>query len=159
MCTILAISGVLDLLQGSRVVYAVIEIMSRHTVSGADLIEGLLFTTLITYFLQFGSYTAASILGDGTAHEFTQCTHGMDKRWYFLFVPLACLSWAVIFKPYHRDLPGMTFHGILGFAANYGLTAMGASMDLNYFVSASLISLSAGIYSRYVGVVMCKVGI
>jgi uncharacterized membrane protein YjjB (DUF3815 family) len=155
----LAISGVLDLLQGSRVVYAIIEIMSRHTVSGgADLIEGLLFTTLITYFLQFGSLTSALILGDGSSQEFTQCNHGVDQRWYFLFVPLACLSWAIIFTPCHRDLPGMTFHGILGFATNYVLNAMGASMDLNYFVSATLISLSAGICSRYVHI-MCKVGI
>ena len=57
----LAISGVLDLLQGFRVVYAIIEIMSKHTVAGgADLLEGILFTGLIAYFLQFGKYVAAS---------------------------------------------------------------------------------------------------
>jgi uncharacterized membrane protein YjjB (DUF3815 family) len=155
MCPLLAICGVLNLLQGFRVVYAVIEIMSRHTVSGgADLLEGFLFTGLITYFLQFGSYTAAAMMGDGAA-QFSQCSHGVDKRWYFLFVPLACLSWAVMFTPYHRDLPGMTFHGLLGFCANYGLSALGLSSDLNFFVSASVISLSAGICSRYV-LIMCK---
>ena len=48
----MAISGVLDILQGFRVVYAVMEIMSKNTVSGtADLLEGLLFTGLIAYFL------------------------------------------------------------------------------------------------------------
>jgi uncharacterized membrane protein YjjB (DUF3815 family) len=149
---------VLDLLQGFRVVYAVIEIMSRHTVSGgADLLEGLLFTSLITYFLQFGSYTAATILGDGPTQQFAYCSNGIDARWYFLFVPLSCLSWAVIFTPYHRDLAGMAFHGLLGFCVNYGLNSLATSKELNYFVSASAISLSAGIYSRYVRI-MSNVG-
>jgi len=41
----MALGGVLDILQGFRVVYAIIEIMSKHTVcGGADLLEGILFT-------------------------------------------------------------------------------------------------------------------
>ena len=144
-----AICGVLDILQGFRVVYAVIEIMSRHTVSGgADLLEGILFTGLISYFLQFGSYAAAAMLGRTGTQELTQCTHGVDERWYFLFVPLACIAWAIIFTPYPRDVAPMAFHGLLGFCVNYSLSASGSTKDLNYFVSASVISLSAGIYSR-----------
>ena len=37
----MALGGILDIFQGFRIVYAVIEIMSRHTVAGAaDLMEG-----------------------------------------------------------------------------------------------------------------------
>ena len=43
----MAIAGILDIMQGFRVVYAIIEIMSKHTVSGtADLMEGILFKVL-----------------------------------------------------------------------------------------------------------------
>ena len=39
----LALAGVLDLLQGSRVVYAIVELMDKHTVTGgADWLEGAL---------------------------------------------------------------------------------------------------------------------
>ena len=38
----IALGGVLNILQGFRIVFAVVEIMSRHTVAGsADLIEGM----------------------------------------------------------------------------------------------------------------------
>ncbi|CAB9514481.1 pheromone-regulated membrane protein [Seminavis robusta] len=54
-CAAMVIAAVLDLLQGFRVVYSIIEIMSKHTVSGgADLLEGLLFTTLISFSLRCG---------------------------------------------------------------------------------------------------------
>ncbi|CAB9513206.1 pheromone-regulated membrane protein [Seminavis robusta] len=153
MCfSAMAISGILDLLQGFRVVYAVIEIMSRHTVAGgADLLEGVLFTGLISYFLQFGSYTAASILGDARATEFAHCDHGLDPRFYILLVPLTCAAFAIMFTPNLRELPGMAFHGILAYCMNYGLAALGATSDLNYFVSASAVSLSAGLCSRFTG--------
>ena len=58
----MAISGVVDVLQGFRVVYSIIEIMSKHTVSGvADLLEGILFTELIAYFLRIGQFGATAI--------------------------------------------------------------------------------------------------
>lgn len=59
----MAIAGILDILQGFRVVYAVIEIMSKHTISGtADLMEGILFTGLIA---------SVSLLLPFLRHEFS----------------------------------------------------------------------------------------
>ena len=75
----MAIAGVLDILQRFRIVYAIIEVMSKHTVTGgADFLEGILFTGLIAYFLKFGQYTAVSIMGDPDNSEFLQCKHGID---------------------------------------------------------------------------------
>lgn len=123
--------------------------MSKHTVAGsADLLEGILFTGLISYFLQFGSFVAASIMGDAAATEFTQCTNGVDEYSYIALVPMTALAWTFLFTPNPRDLLGMAFHGILGYCVNYGLGRAGSTSELNYFISASVISLSAGISSR-----------
>jgi uncharacterized membrane protein YjjP (DUF1212 family) len=48
----MAIAGVVDILHGFRIVHAIIELMSRHTVvRGADFLEGAFCTGLIAYFL------------------------------------------------------------------------------------------------------------
>jgi len=100
----MAISGVLDLLQGFRVVYSIIEIMSRHTVTGgADFLEGVFFTTLIAYFLRFGQYVALEIMGTPEDEEYTQCDRGVSEWWYFLFVPLGALCWSGLFNPHYIE--------------------------------------------------------
>lgn len=78
----MAISGVLDLLQGFRVVYSIIEIMSRHTVTGgADFFEGVFFTTLIAYFLKFGQVAALQINGSPVNDAYLTCDNGVGE-WY-----------------------------------------------------------------------------
>jgi len=126
--------------------------MSKHTVAGgADLLEGILFTGLIAYFLRFGQYCAASIMGDAANTEFLQCNNGIDQLWYILFVPLAAISWSGLFNPTPRDLIPMAFHGVLAYGINFGLSQLGAANDLNNFVSASAVTLSAGMLSRFTG--------
>jgi uncharacterized membrane protein YjjP (DUF1212 family) len=51
----MALAGALDILHGFRIVYDVIEIMSRSIVmGGADFLEGAFFTGLIAYFIDLG---------------------------------------------------------------------------------------------------------
>ena len=80
----MAISGILDLLQGFRVVYSIIEIMSRHCVTGAaDFLEGVFFTALIAYFLRVGQYVSVEIMGQSTTeddtHHYLQCSHPVNE--------------------------------------------------------------------------------
>jgi len=152
----MALGGVLDILQGFRVVYAVIEIMSKHTVcGGADFLEGILFTGLIAYFLRFGQSIAARVmekLADEEASEvFSTCNNGINELWYILIVPVTALSWSGSFTPSYDDLPLMCFHGVLGYGVNYGLSKAHLSNELNNFVSALVISTSAGLFSRFTG--------
>lgn len=150
--TAIALGGVLDLLQGFRVVYAVIEIMSRNAVcGGANLLEGVLFTGLIAYFLQFGQYFAAMLTENDRGSDFPPCSNGINQLWYLFFVPAAALSWSGLFTPKYRQLPWMAYHGCLAYAVNWGLARAGANENLNNFVSASAITFSAGLISRFTG--------
>lgn len=46
----MGLAAVLDIMQGFKVVFAVIEVLSKHTMSGtADLIEGVLMTSLVCF--------------------------------------------------------------------------------------------------------------
>ena len=148
----MAISSVLELLQGFTVVYAIVEVMSKHTVlGGADFLEGILFTGLIAFFLKFGQYVAAYIFGHLEGTDSVECTSEINERWYFLFVPLAAVSWSGLFMPNYRDLPLMTFHGVLAYAVNWGLAKRDVNEQLNNFFSSMCVTFSAGIISRFTG--------
>jgi len=102
--------------------------------------------------LRFGQYLGHALLKEGDFEaDFTPCTNGIDEFWYILFVPAAALSWSGLFYPNRTDLPLMAFHGILGYGVNYSLTKAGVSAEVNNFIAASSISLSAGIISRFTG--------
>ena len=76
----MAISGILDLLQGFKVVYSIIEIMSRHCVTGAaDFVEGVFFTALIAYFLRCGEYIASEFIIQPTNDNYLQCTNPISE--------------------------------------------------------------------------------
>jgi uncharacterized membrane protein YjjP (DUF1212 family) len=149
----MALSGVLDILQGFRIVYAVIEVMSKHTMSGsADLIEGVIFTGLIAFSLRFGQQTAVAILNEGDdVNSDGTCDSGFNPFWYILLVPVASFSWSALFTPNYRDLLPMALHGTLAFAINYLLDKVGVGGNANLFCAATAVTFSAGIVSRFTG--------
>lgn len=150
----IAVASVIDILQGFRVVYSIMEIMSKHTISGgADFLESLLFTGLIAYFLKFGLHAAETVMGDREEQDLFQCSQPISQWWYLLLVPITSLSWSVLFTPLYRDLPLMTFHGILSFVVYWAITQIpGKNMDgIAIFVAALTVTASAGFISRFTG--------
>jgi uncharacterized membrane protein YjjP (DUF1212 family) len=149
----MALAGVLDILQGFRVVYAVIQTMSKHTVAGgADLFEGILFSGLIVTFLRIGQYAAINIMDvENASSELSTCNNSVSEWWYILMVPIASLSWSGLFNPNYSGWLPMTFHGCLAFAVNFGMGKLNVDNNLNNFVSALAVTFSAGIFSRFTG--------
>jgi uncharacterized membrane protein YjjB (DUF3815 family) len=148
----MAVSGVLDILQGFRVVYSMIELMSKHTVTGgANFLESIFFTGLIAYFLKFGQYVAAEITGDPNSIEFSKCSDGINETWYLLFVPIAALSWSGLFMPNYADLPWMCLHGVLAFFVYWVINQASVDEYLNNFISALTVTASAALFSRFTG--------
>lgn len=149
----MSIAPVLDFLQGFKVVYAVMEVMSKHTVMGsADFLEAVLFSGVISFSLTFGQNTALLIMNqDPSAFEFPECTNGINRWWYFLFVPLAALSWSGLFQPNYVDLPWMGFHGTLAVAVSYWMDYATDNDDFSNFIAAITLMFSAGIVSRFTG--------
>jgi len=148
----MAISGILDLLQGFRVVYAIIEIMSRHTITGgADFLEGVFFTTLIAYFLRFGQYLALQIMGTPESDDYLVCNRGVSEYSHIFLVPFAALCWSGLFNPHYYDLPFMMAHGVLGYLVSQQFYTAGSNTNFNNFLAAMVVTFSAGIVSRFTG--------
>ncbi|KAI2489819.1 hypothetical protein MHU86_24773 [Fragilaria crotonensis] len=148
----MSLAGVLDILHGFKIVFAVMEIMSRHTVAGgADLLEGILFTGLIAYFLQTGQSLAVVIMGQPSGFENLACDQSISEWWFLLLVPLAATSWSGLFCPSSlSDLLVMGFHGTLGFATSWALSHAPFG-NLPNFMASVTVTFSAGVFARWTG--------
>ena len=151
----MALAGVLDILHGFKVVFAVMEIMSRHTVAGvANFAEGILFTFVITYSLKSGQVVASVIFGSkAIASTDLDCDAGISEWWYLLLVPISAISWSGLFSPSNSvELFFMGLHGCLGFVVSWAAShADASSMNLNNFLASLSVTLSAGIIARWTG--------
>lgn len=148
----IGLAGILDILQGFRVVYAVIELMGKHTVSGgADFLEGLLFTGLIAYALKLGEVTAEYIMGKPETDEHLQCNNGIEKWWFFIMVPITAFAWSGMFNPNYQDLPLMAYHGCLAYSISWACASTDMNSDFSLFLAAMSVTLSAGLISRFTG--------
>ena len=146
----IGLSGVLDILQGFKVVYSIIEVMGKHTVSGgADFLEGLLYTTLISFFLRVGQLLAEYITG--LESSLNACEGGINQAYYFVLVPAAALSWSGLFNPEYFDLPLMAFHGILAFLITWACNRGKVNPQIALFVAAFGVTFSSGLVSRFTG--------
>ena len=147
----IAVSGVMDLLQGFKAVYAVIEVMSKNIVTGTSrLLEGVLFTGLISYSLKFGldmAFRLVSGMSQPLPTDMSYMLEGsgaaVSQRIWPLMLPFVATAWSGLFRPANRDLPLMAFHGILAFTLNW----LGAPM----FLAAMSVTFSAGVISRFTG--------
>jgi uncharacterized membrane protein YjjP (DUF1212 family) len=146
----IGLSGVLDILQGFKVVYSIIEVMGKHTVSGgADFLEGLLYTTLISFFLRVGKLMAESITGQESS--LSACEGGINEAYYFILVPAAAISWSGLFNPEYFDLPLMAFHGILAFLITWACNRGNVNAQVALFLAAFGVTFSSGLVSRFTG--------
>mmetsp|Transcript_38896 Transcript_38896/g.82995 ORF Transcript_38896/g.82995 Transcript_38896/m.82995 type:complete len:230 (+) Transcript_38896:318-1007(+) len=127
--------------------------MSKNAIAGgADFMEGVLFTGLISYFLKFGLGTAEGILRiDEVDVNFNVCSNPINPYFYFLLVPITSLAWSVLFKPRYSDLPLMVYHGILSFVIHWAIATYTGNSALATFVAALSTTASAGVTSRFTG--------
>jgi uncharacterized membrane protein YjjB (DUF3815 family) len=150
----IAVPAVLELLQGFKVAFAVIEVMSKNVVTGAArLLEGILVTGLISYSLKFGLDVAVRVMHgpsfttslphDVYAKMFVSAHGGVSEKFFPLLILFAAAGWSGLFQPSYTDLPLMTWHGVFAFGLNWA--------GVPNFWAALCVTFSAGIISRSAG--------
>lgn len=145
----IAVSSVMDLMQGFKVSYGVIETMSKNIVTGAARIfEGILLTGVVSYSIKFGLDFASRLLSGHTLpptsySNMLVSAHGISIKWFPLILPLTTTAWSTLFWPECKDLPLMSLHGILAFSLNMA--------GMPTFFAAMCVTFSAGVISRLFG--------
>lgn len=145
----IAVSFVMDLMQGFKVSYGVIEVMSKNIVTGAArMFEGILFTGLVSYSIRFGLDFAFRLMFGQTLtpNDYTGMlvsAQGISMKWFPLLLPLTATAWSTLFWPSHKELPWMAWHGMLAFILNMA--------GMPTFLAAMCVTFSAGLISRFTG--------
>ena len=141
----IAVASVMDFMQGFKVVYAVIETMSKNIVTGAArLLEGILFTGLVSYSIKFGLNFAFRLAGLPVDYSgVAMLGAGIGDKFFPLMLPFAATAWATLFWPSHAEVPYMAFHTILAFTLNWA--------GMPTFFAAMCVTFSAGLLSRFTG--------
>jgi uncharacterized membrane protein YjjB (DUF3815 family) len=150
----IAIASMIDYLRGFGIVFSIMEVMSKNTMSGSsDLIEALIFSFLISMSIIFGLSTAENIMGieESDSLGYMDCGQPLPELWFILVIPFASLGWAAGFKPAHRDLPLMAVHGIIAYMVSYAVERAAGNSYISSFVAALTTSTVAGLVSRFTG--------
>ncbi|KAF9955842.1 hypothetical protein BGZ72_003326 [Mortierella alpina] len=145
-------AGIVIILPGYTITCAILELSSRHIISGSvRLFYAIVFSLLLGYGLTIG----ASIwtLFDHSAQDETftaECpSQPLDPKWNFLFVPLFAISLNIWLKAHPRQWFLATVLSIVGYAVSYTSSTYGtAKNEVSSALAAFAIGLLGNIYQR-----------
>ncbi|KAF9565292.1 hypothetical protein EC968_004183 [Mortierella alpina] len=145
-------AGIVIILPGYTITCAILELSSRHIISGSvRLFYAIVFSLLLGYGLTIG----ASIwtLFDHSAQDepFTaECpSQPLDPKWNFLFVPLFAISLNIWLKAHPRQWLLATVLSIVGYAVSYTSSTYGAAKnEVSSALAAFAIGLLGNVYQR-----------
>ncbi|KNC99286.1 uncharacterized protein SPPG_05540 [Spizellomyces punctatus DAOM BR117] len=148
------ISSIMYLLQGLTITLALVELATRHMISGTTrLAYGLTMTGLIGYGLDLGSTLATRVLhipkvpeeGSGT------CADPVTPLWQLvLFLPTS-LALSMSINAHLLQLPFMTFISAIGYAVYY-LADQLVAVNLSSAIGAFAVGVASNVYARWTGI-------
>lgn len=146
-------AGIVIILPGYTITCAILELSSRHIISGSvRLFYAVVFSLLLGYGLTIGASVwhlfdhSGSDQGDLTS----VCPNApLDPLWNILFVPLFAISLNIWIKAHPRQWLLGTVLSIVGYAVSYASSTYGnAKTEVSSALAAFAIGLLGNIYQR-----------
>ncbi|KAF9192153.1 hypothetical protein BGZ51_006127 [Haplosporangium sp. Z 767] len=146
------LAGVIILLPGYTITSAILELSSRHIISGSvRLFYAVVFSLLLGYGLTIGASIWRLIEVPVEDAKFTpECSSApLDAKWDILFVPLFAISLNIWLKAHPKQWLLAVILSIVGFAVSYtSSTYAGAQTEVSSALAAFAIGLLGNIYQR-----------
>ncbi|KAI1312674.1 hypothetical protein EDD11_002873 [Mortierella claussenii] len=145
-------AGIVIILPGYTITCAILELSSRHIISGSvRLFYAIVFSLLLGYGLTIGAsiWTLFDPSSRGEKLS-TECPSApLDPRWKFLFVPLFAISLNIWLKAHPRQWLLATILSIVGYAVSYTSSIYaGAQTEVSSALAAFAIGLLGNVYQR-----------
>ncbi|KAG0044977.1 hypothetical protein BGZ83_009753 [Gryganskiella cystojenkinii] len=144
-------AGIVILLPGYTITCSILELSSRHMISGSvRLFYAIVFSLLLGYGLTIG----AEIWGmfDRSSSEATvtsTCPQSLDVKWNILFVPVFACTLLVWLKAHPRQWPLAVFLSTMGYAVSYSVaTYAKVGTEVSSALAAFAIGFSGNVYQR-----------
>ncbi|OZJ01836.1 hypothetical protein BZG36_04795 [Bifiguratus adelaidae] len=154
MCfTPIAFGGVVMLLPGYTMASGIIELASRHIISGiVRMVYAIMYSFLLGYGLSMGSSIYIAIDSKAVpATQDAQCVspNRMTAWWNWLWVPLFGFAYCIWLKARPRRFPIMIIFGGIAYTASFLLqTYANAPAQVSQFLPAFGIGLLGNLWSR-----------
>ncbi|KAG0202344.1 hypothetical protein BGX28_005132 [Mortierella sp. GBA30] len=147
------LAGIVIILPGYTITCAILELSSRHIISGSvRLFYAIVFSLLLGYGLTIGASIWA--LFDHSARDDEKfsadcATAPLDPKWNILFVPLFAISLNIWLKAHSRQWFLATVLSIVGYVVSYtSSTFGGAKTEVSSALAAFAIGFLGNVYQR-----------
>ncbi|GJJ69694.1 hypothetical protein EMPS_02042 [Entomortierella parvispora] len=147
-------AGIVILLPGYTITCSILELSSRHMISGSvRLFYAIIFSLLLGYGLTIGASIWLMIdptSDEGDAGEVTSaCPTSLDPKWNILFVPVFACTLLIWLKAHPRQFPLAVFLSTMGYAVSYSIsTYTSAGTDVSSAMASFSIGFSGNVYQR-----------
>ncbi|KAI9500033.1 hypothetical protein BX070DRAFT_196502 [Coemansia spiralis] len=124
-------AGIVMLLPGLALTTSIIEMASRNMISGTvRLVFAMSRCFILGYGISVGSTLGTRVLGKTPTAELLEgqlssttnmgnCIDGLNKYWWFLFLPAVALLLNISISAHWRQWPAMIFSGCLAYTVSY----------------------------------------
>ncbi|KAF9173990.1 hypothetical protein BGX20_001392 [Mortierella sp. AD010] len=147
------LAGVVIILPGFTITSGILELSSRHMISGSvRLFYAVIFSLLLGYGLVIGTSLWKLIYPASQNEEAQTACPGesLSALWNILFVPLFAVSLNIWLKAHPRQWPTSIILSIVGYSISYTTTVYaGAKTEVSSALSAFAIGLIGNVYQRW----------
>ncbi|KAF9366760.1 hypothetical protein BGX34_008718 [Mortierella sp. NVP85] len=144
-------AGIVMLLPGYTITTSILELSSRHMISGSvRLFYAIIFSLLLGYGLTIGASLWNLIDPSSKPAAVTgACPETLDPKWNILFVPVFALSLNIWLKASPRQWVLATVLSIIGYVISYATaTWAGGKTEVSSALAAFAIGLCGNVYQR-----------
>ncbi|KAG0024154.1 hypothetical protein BGZ81_007811 [Podila clonocystis] len=146
------LAGIVIILPGYTITCAILELSSRHIISGSvRLFYAVVFSLLLGYGLTIGAslWHMFEPSSKANAASSTACTPSLDPKWNIMFVPLFAISLNIWLRAHPRQWFLATILSIVGYAVSYSSSVYGgAKTEVSSALAAFAIGFCGNVYQR-----------
>lgn len=144
-------AGIVMLLPGYTITSSLLELSSRHMISGSvRLFYAIIYSLMLGYGLTIGASLWNLIDPSSNPAAVTgACPESLDPKWNILFVPIFALTLNIWLKAHPRQWVLATILSIIGYVISYATaTWAGAKTEVSSALAAFAIGFCGNVYQR-----------
>ncbi|KAG9325253.1 hypothetical protein KVV02_004193 [Mortierella alpina] len=144
-------AGIVILLPGYTITCSILELSSRHMISGSvRLFYAIIFSLLLGYGLTIGASLWLLVDKSNKPEEVTAvCAESLDLKWNILFVPLFAITLNIWLKAHPRQWTLAAILSMLGYMISFSTSHWaGARTEVSSALASFVIGFCGNIYQR-----------
>lgn len=144
-------AGIVILLPGYTITCSILELSSRHMISGSvRLFYAIIFSLLLGYGLTIGAEIWHMFDPSSPEAEVTStCSKSLDPKWNIMFVPIFACTLLIWLKAHPRQWPLAIFLSTMGYAVSYSTsTWASAGTEVSSALASFAIGFCGNVYQR-----------